>query len=123
MSLPSVNETIMESEHEVEVKKYCCPRRLPTGMRRVETADGVRTEIDPAKADGLRLALALAETGKVSVREISVAIAAYGIASRDGKPLAPATKWRILRNPVYLSVLTPNKHDSDRQEISANIHA
>jgi hypothetical protein len=50
----------------------------------------------PDYAFGIRLAFALHETGKLSIREISKEIAKYGVVGRNGKPLLPGTLWRML---------------------------
>lgn len=81
--------------------KYAVPRRTPVGYRRVGTGQDARIEPDPAKADALRLAVALRATGRFSVRQISEAVAPYGLTAGRGLPLAPASMWRLLPKTAH----------------------
>ena len=63
--------------------KYPVPRRLPVGFKRIVKNGQPGIEIDQSKAEGLRLALMLADSGRVSVRGISAIAAKYGITASE----------------------------------------
>lgn len=77
------------------------PGCAPVGYKNVTENYQKKVVVDEDKARLVRLAFGMAATEERPLRSILKELTAYGLTSRNGKPMGVSSFWGMLTNPFY----------------------